>query len=122
MAQHASMTRARIHPRNFNAVRAEFERQAQTLNERTPPGLVDHVWMIDRSRGEAIGLWIFESEEALRAVEEGDRPGFEPHANPLDTRNADTAPRGLPAERAERADATGARIQDTNWFTVIGRD
>ena len=120
MAKHAAMTRVAFQPEDYDKIESIFREQIVPAHEdmkNNGTGLSDHLWMIDRARGEAVGIAVYDDEDSCRKVEQ-----FEPHANPLKVRVPSEAPDGYPTQRAEAIRQSGAAVRSSNWYTVVGRD
>jgi hypothetical protein len=120
MAKHAAMTRVAFQPDDYDKIESIFRDRivpAHDEMKNNGAGLHDHLWLIDRERGEAIGIAVYDDEDALRKVEQ-----FEPHANPLKVRVPSEAPDGYPTQRAEAIRQAGGAVRSSYWYTVVGRD
>jgi hypothetical protein len=119
MAQHAAMTCVAFQPDDYDEVERLIREQIVPWHDEMKhagEGLRDQLWLIDRARGEAIGIAVYEDDDKPRDVEQ-----FDPHSNPLEVRVPDEATEGYPMQRAQAIRDAGGTVRSSHWYTVVRR-
>jgi len=116
-ADFASITRAQFPKNRADDVIAQFQNEVvPTFNQLKQQGNVKQAFfVIDRDGGEAIGIAIYDNEAKLKAVE-----GKRSREAPNDVKDPNRAPTAFAKKRAKDVRDSGANMEKSEWYEVIG--
>lgn len=117
MPDRVSITRAKFPPNRENDVIAQFQNDViPTFQQMKQQGLVRQaIFVVDRKSNEAIGIAIYTSEAELQSTE-GKRGSDDPRG----VRDPGNAPTNFAKHRAKSVKDSGANMDDSEWYDLIG--
>jgi hypothetical protein len=117
MPDFVSITRAKFPKNRANAVRAQFQNDVIPAfqNLKNQGEVKSAVFVIDEDGGEAIGIAFYDSEGRAKAVE-----GKRLREAPNDVKDETKAPTQLAKRRAKAVKDSGANMENSEWYEVVG--
>ncbi len=118
MPDFVSITRAKFPKHRANDVRAQFQNDViPAFQQLKNQGEVKSaLFVIDEDGGEAIGIAVYDSEGRAQTAE-----GKRGREAPNDVKDEARAPTLLAKRRAKAVKDSGANMEQSEWYEVVGQ-